>query len=168
MNINSRNISIIYLFLYFSLLLGFYFNEDFAGGYVQDYLTHKKIVSYFDVNFAEAFLNYEKFVDKIPRSPIFIILFLILEKISFNETFAKLINLHVSLLIPYFFYLCLKIKYKFKINDIKILLPTIIFLSPYFRSSSIWIADENISLIFLSICFYFFLKFENSEKKKII
>ena len=71
------------------------------------------------------------------------------------------------MLIPYFFYLCLKIKYKFKINDIKILLPTIIFFSPYFRSASIWLGDENISLLFLFICFYFFLKFENSNKKKL-
>ena len=167
MNINSRNISIIYLLLYFSLLLGFYFNEDFAGGYVEDYFLHKRMASYFDANFVEAFLNYDKFVDKIPHSPIFITLFLVLQKITFNEVFAKLINLHFSLLIPYFFYLCLKIKYKFKINDIKILLPAIIFLSPYFRSGSIWIADENVSLVFLSICFYFFLKFEDSKKKKL-
>ena len=167
MNIKSRDISIIYLFLYFSLLLGFYFNEDFAGGYLIDYLAHKRVVGYFDANFIESLLNYEEFDHKIPRSPIFITFFLILEKISFNETFAKLIYLHVSLLIPYFFYLCLKIKYKFKINDIKILLPTIIFLSPYFRSASIWLGDENISLLFLLICFYFFLKFENSNKKKL-
>ena len=165
MKINSRNICIIYLFLYLSLLLGFYFNEDFSGGYLQDYRVHKDVASYFGVNFIEAFLNYEKF--ELPHSPIFITIFLILEKISFNESFAKLINLHFSLLIPYFFYLCLKIKYKFKINDIKILLPSIIFLSPYFRSASIWIADENISLVFLSICFYFFLKFEDSKKKKL-
>ena len=165
MNINSRNICIIYLFLYFSLLLGFYFNEDFAGGYVQDYREHNNTASYFDANFIETFLNYGKF--KMPHSPIFMTLFLIIKKISFNETFAKLISLHLSLLIPYFFYLCLKIKYKIKINDIKILLPAIIFLSPYFRSASIWLADENVSLIFLSICFYFFLKFENSKKKKL-
>ena len=164
MNINSRNIIIIYFFLYFSLLLGFYFNEDFAGGYVEDYFQRKTMASYFDANFVESFLNYDKFVDKIPHSPIFITLFLVLQKITFNEVFAKLINLHLSLLIPYFFYLCLKIKYKIKINDIKILLPSIIFLSPYFRSASIWLADENVSLIFLSFCFYFFLKFENSKK----
>ena len=168
MNINSRNICIIYLFLYFSLLLGFYFNEDFAGGHVQDYREHNNMARYFDENFIGAFLNYGKFkTGTIAHSPIYMAFFLIIKKISFNETFAKLINLHLSLLIPYFFYLCLKIKYKFKINDIKILLPTIIFLSPYFRSASIWLGDENISLLFLLICFYFFLKFENSNKKKL-
>ena len=165
MNINSRNICIIYLFLYFSLLLGLYFNEDFSGGYIQDYGVHKYTASFFTGNFIETFLNYEKL--GLPHSPIFIALFSILHKIFFNETLVKLINLHFSLLIPYFFYLSLKIKYKFKINDIKILLPSIIFLSPYFRSASIWVADENISLIFLSICFYFFVKFEDSKKKEL-
>ena len=161
MNINSKNIFIIYLLLYFSLLLGLYFNENFSGGYIQDYNVHKHIASYFSENFFETFLNYEEL--RLPHSPIFMSLFFILQKISFSETFAKLINLHFSLLIPFFFYLCLKIKYKFKISDIKILLPSIIFFSPYFRSGSIWIADENISLVFLSICFYFFLKFEDSK-----
>ena len=43
MNINSRNISIIYLFLYISLLVGFYFNEDFALGYKSDYLNYRNL-----------------------------------------------------------------------------------------------------------------------------
>ena len=56
MNINSRNISIIYLFLYIYLLLGFYFNEDFAGGYLQDYNLRKYYANYFDANFIETFM----------------------------------------------------------------------------------------------------------------
>ena len=47
MNINSRNINIIYLFLYFSLLVGFYFNEDFALGYKSDYLNYRNFVFLF-------------------------------------------------------------------------------------------------------------------------
>ena len=65
--------------------MGFYFNEDFAGGYVEDYFQRKTMASYFDANFVESFLNYDKFVDKIPHSPIFITLFLVLQKITFNE-----------------------------------------------------------------------------------
>ena len=44
MNINSRNICIIYLFLYFSLLVGFYFNEDFAFGYKADYFLNRNVI----------------------------------------------------------------------------------------------------------------------------
>ena len=166
MNINSRNIYIVYLFLYFSLLVGFYFNEDF-GGYFLDYSLHKDIVSYFDENFNKSFLNFDKLQRTTNHSPIYIIFLLFLQKISFSETFARLISLHLCLLIPYFFYLCLKSQYKFRVNDIKIILPAILFLSPYFRSASFWIGSENISLIFLSICFYFFIKYKNSKKKEL-
>ena len=162
MNINSRNISIIYLLLYISLLLDFYFNEDFALGYKSDYLIYRKLL--FEKDFLHSFLNF-KFTG-IPV-PIYLVLLSFLEKISFNEIFTRLIVLHLSLLIPFFLYLSLKVKYKFEANDIKILLPTIIFFSPYFRSASIWAGNENIALIFLSISLYFFLKYEKTEKKKL-
>ena len=162
MNINSRNISIIYIFLYISLLLGFYFNEDFTLGYKSDYLIYRNLL--FEKDFLHSFLNFK--LGGIPV-PTYLVLLSFLEKISFNEIFTRLIVLHFSLLIPFFLYLCLKIKYEFKANDIKILLPTIIFFSPYFRSSSIWLGSENISLIFLSISLYFFLKYEKTEKKKL-
>ena len=162
MNINFRNISIIYIFLYISLLLGFYFNEDFVLGYKSDYLNYKNHL--FEKDFLHSFLNYK--LSGIPV-PTYLVLLSFLEKISSNEIFTRLIVLHFSLLMPFFLYLCLKVKYEFKANDIKILLPTIIFFSPYFRSSSIWLGSENISLIFFSISLYFFLKYEKTEKKKL-
>ena len=166
MNINSRNIFIIYLLLYFSLLVGFYFNEDFALGYITDYSLHKNlVVVFFYENFSHSLLNFDKFATN--HSPIYIIFFLFLEKISFSENFSRLIVLHLSLLIPYFFYLCLKIKYKFQKENLVILIPCIIFFSPYFRSSSIWLGSENLSIIFLLVSFYFFLKYEAIEEKNL-
>ena len=165
MNINPKNIYITYLFLYFSLLLGFYFNEDFGLGYITDYSVLKLYVPLFEKNFVNTLLNFD--VLGTSHSPIYYIFVLFLEKISFNETFSRLINLHVSLLIPYFFYLCLKIKYKFKKENLYILIPCIIFFSPYFRSSSIWLGSENLSLLFLLISFYFFLKHDATEEKNL-
>ena len=166
MNINFRNISIIYLFLYFSLLVGFYFNEDFAFGYKADYSWHRHvIISPLKEDFLKTLLNFDKFM--MSHSPIYYISFLFLEKISFNETVSRLINLHICLLIPYFFYLCLKLKYKFQKENLKSLLPCIIFFSPYFRSSSLWLGSENLSLIFLLVSFYFFLKYESNKKKSL-
>jgi len=92
MNINSRNISIIYLFLYISLLLGFYFNEDFALGYKSDNLIYRNLL--FEKDFLHSFLNIK--FDGLP-SPIYLILLSFLEKISFNEIFTRLIALHFSL-----------------------------------------------------------------------
>jgi len=166
MNINSRSINIIYLFLYFSLLVGFYFNEDFAFGYRTDYsLHHYLIISLLKEDFLKTLLNFDKFM--MSHSPIYYIFFLFLEKISFNETISRLINLHISLLIPYFFYLCLKLKYKFQKENLKSLLPCIIFFSPYFRSSSFWLGSENLSLIFLLVSFYFFLKYTSSKERNL-
>ncbi len=165
MNINSRNIFIIYLLLYFSLLVGFYFNEDFGLGYITDYSVLKLHASSFKKDFVKTLLNFDKLGTS--HSPIYYISFLFLEKISFNETFSRLINLHVSLLIPYFFYLCLKIKYKFQKENLVILIPCIIFFSPYFRSSSIWLGSENLSLLFLLISFYFFLKYDAIKEKNL-
>ena len=167
MNINFRNISIIYLFLYISLLVGFYFNEDFTLGSKIDYLSFRNNIFLSENDFVYSLLNFDKLSGGHPLL-IYQILLLFLEKMPFSENFTRLIFLHFSLLLPFFLYLCLKIKYEFKANDIKILLPTIIFFSPYFRSASIWLLSENISLIFLSISLYFFLKYEKTEKKKII
>tara|TARA_B100000686_G_C16636351_1_gene887510 strand:- start:164 stop:1132 length:969 start_codon:yes stop_codon:yes gene_type:complete len=44
------------------------------------------------------------------------------------------------------------------------LLPAIIFISPYFRSSSIWIGPENLSLIFFLASVYFFLRHEKQKQ----
>ena len=166
MNISSRNILVIYIFLYISLLIGFYFNEDFALGYISDYSIHKnRIVPFFKEDFFESLLNFDRF--ESVHSPIYIIIFLFIEKISFSENFSRLICLHFSLLIPYFFYLCLKTKYKFKKEHLCNLIPCILFISPYFRSSAIWLGSENISLIFLLISFYFFLKYEDIEEKNL-
>ena len=163
MNINSRNIYIVYILLYFSLLIGFYFKEDFALGYISDYYGGKQFVYLFEKDFVKTLLNFDKFTTS--HSPIYYIFVLFLEKISFNEIVSRLINLHTSLLIPYFFYLSLKLKYKFQKEDLRSLIPCIILFSPYFRSSSIWIGSENISLLFLIISFYFFLKYESNKEK---
>ena len=101
MNINSRNIYVAYILLYFSLLVGFYFNEDFALGYIIDYYGGKQFVSSFEKDFLKTLLNFDKFTTS--HSPIYYIFVLFLEKISFNETVLRLINLHTSLLIPIFF-----------------------------------------------------------------
>ena len=165
MKIKLTNIYFIYFLLYVSLLVGFYFNEDFALGYLSDYSQHKIFVNLFERDFIYILLNFDKYTTS--HSPIYYIFFLFLKKISFNENILRLIVLHLSLLIPYFFFLCLKLKYKFQKQYLKFLLPCIIFFSPYFRSSAIWLGSENLSLIFLSVSIYFFLKYENSKKKKL-
>jgi len=75
MNISSKNIYIIYLFLYFSLLVGFYFNEDFAFGYRSDYFTHyHEVHAAFKENFTNTLLNFDTRTGT-SHSPIYYIFF---------------------------------------------------------------------------------------------
>ena len=164
MKITKNKIIFFYLFLYVSLILGFYFNEDFAGGFKKDYdLHHWLIENLFQQGILYGLLNYDIYY--VPHSPLFIIYIVILEKFFINEELYKLINLHICLLLPLIIGLSLKYKYNLRNTDPKILIPSLIFISPYFRSGSIWIDDNIFSLIFLSLSILFLIKFEKSEDK---
>ena len=65
---------------------------------------------------------------------------------------------------PYLFFLCLQIKYGDAKKNLLCLLPAIIFISPYFRSSSIWVGSENLSIIFFLASVYFFLRHEKEKQ----
>ena len=169
MNLKNYHIRITYFILYLSLLFGFFLNEDFTIGSKVDYLVHLEIVKRFQNDFLHTLLNFSnKDLDfTTAHSPFFYITILFLKKFFLgNEFLIRFLNLHLSLLIPYIFYLLLKIEYNFKKNDLRFLIPGLFFLSPYFRSGSIWIGSENISLIFLFGSFYFFKIFISNENKK--
>ena len=162
MKINSKKIFYFYISLYLTLLIGFYFNEDFAGGYKVDYLIYKNITSVFNSDLKNSLIFYERF--GIDTSPIFILLLTYIYKIFSNDTFVRFLNLNFSLILPYLFFLCLKIKYGSTKKYLLSLLPAIIIISPYFRSSSIWVGPENLSIIFFLASVYFFLRHENEKQ----
>ena len=85
----------------------------------------------------------------------------------FGDVIGRLINMHFILLLPYFVYLSLKLRFNFKNDDIKKLLPVIFFISPYFRAGAFWIDDNIIGLTFLTISFYFYLRFEKNENNDL-
>ena len=162
MKLERNYIILYYLFLYLSLLVGFYYGEDFAGGFKYDLQTHKMLLNnLFNENIIYGLLNYDIFY--IPHSPIFIIYLLFLKKIFIFEEVYRLINLHFSLLLPFFIGLSLKIKYGLKKNDIRYLLPSIFIFSPYFRAGCIWTDDNLLAMVFLSISVYFFVKHEKDK-----
>ena len=124
------------IILYFSLLIGFYYNEDSTGGALIDYFGQKPISINFSNDFLNTFLNYDE--EATRHSPVLIILLSFLEKFQVNDLLIRLINLHICLILPIIFYKCLEIKF-FNIDKrYLILLSGLIFLSPTFRSLSIW------------------------------
>ena len=110
----DRNLIILYyLALYFSLLIGFYYGEDFAGGFKYDLQTHNMLIeNLFNKGLGYGLLNYDIYY--VPHSPIFIIYIFFLKKIFVLDELYKIINLHFSLLIPNFVGLSLRIKYRLK------------------------------------------------------
>ena len=167
MKIEKNKILYIYIFSYLSMYLGFFNNEDFAFGTIKDYLVHIHAANLMEQGIASTFLNYDNLDGgAIPHSPVYILYFMYVQNI-FGDVLGRLINMHLILLLPYFFYLSLKLKFNFDKNDIRNLLPLIFFISPYFRSGALWIDDNVIGLTFLTFSIYYYLKFENNKKKSL-
>ena len=152
----------IYILFLSSLLFGLYLNEDLTGGAIYDYNLHTNVVEIlFSESIIYGLLNYENVGS---HSPLFIILLKFLTQQS--ELIGRLIYLIFSSFIVVIFYKILKLR--FEANSLLIfLLSNFFFLSPYFRSYSIWPGDETFSLILFCFSIYFFLKFSNQNSSKI-
>ena len=169
MTINKNKIFYILLSLYASMYLGFFNNEDFVSGTIDDYKIHLAAADLMRVDIVGSILRYDSLKVKegvIPHSPIYILYFTYMHDF-FGNIVGRLVNMHFILLIPFFVYLSLKLKFNFNKNDIKNFLPLIFFISPYFRAGAIWMDDNVIGLTSLTISFYLYLKFENNKNKNL-
>ncbi len=161
----SSKFLVIIILSYSSLILGFLLNEDSAGGALYDYNFHLGVREFF---LQDTFNALKNFADvKSYHSPIFYIFlkYLLLP----GDTFGRLIFLHISILIPIVFFLCLKKKLSY--NHLTIFyLSCFFFISPYFRSIAIWPGDENLALLFFLVSIYFYFSFIKStnDRDKII
>ena len=80
-----------------------------------------------------------------------------------NDIFFKIFNLNFNILIIFIFYNILKILFKETNKSYLLIFSSVIFISPTFRSSSVWPDSFLCGLLFFLISVYFFVKF----KKKI-
>jgi|SaaInlStandDraft_2_1057019.scaffolds.fasta_scaffold49891_2 hypothetical protein len=148
---------IIYFGFCLSLFIGLLFEENSSGGSKMDYEYLIPYVENFKVNFLNGLNIFLLNPSTSIHSPVHYILISILIKITDSIFFVKIFYVLISCLLPYIFYLILKTKYNSKKNFI-FLFSLIIFFSPYFRSSAIWILSENLSLILFSLSILFYLK----------
>ena len=131
MKLKNNYLIIYYLILYVTLLIGFYFGEDFARGFEYDYQIHQNLIKdLFGASITYGLLNYDN--NYVPHSPLFIIYIVIFEKIFVYADLFRFINLHICLLIPIFSGLCLKYRFNLKKNDPIYLLPSIFFFLSVF------------------------------------
>jgi len=159
---NFFNKEIVILFiLYLSLIISFIYGENSTGGALLDYMNQKKASEQFSLNFFDTLNQYDNFSTR--HSPILIIILGFFEKFNFSDYIIRLIYLHFCLLLPFFFYECLKIKFSRDHKNICFLITFLIFLSPTFRSLTIWPDSRVIGLLFFTLSIFFYLKFLNEK-----
>ena len=167
---NRIEYQIIFLliFLYISVLLGFILSENSSGGAFLDYVNQKEITGFFANNFLFTFLNYDDYTTR--HSPVLLIALSFFERVQLDDYLIRLIYFHICLILPISFFYILKLKFKDQQLEIKYLLILVglIFLSPIFRSLSIWPDSRLIGLTFFTTSILFFLKFIEKKKTSFI
>ena len=163
-NINNNNV-LFSLLLYLSLIIGFIIDENLNHGSYQDWARANILVIWeFSSNFVETFLNYEKL--EMRHSPIYLIFLSSLLNLGLDFYQIRFLHMHLSIPLIIIFYKCLKLKFdNINFNSLQ-LLSLIIFLSPTFRSLSIWPDSRLPGLLFFILSIYFFLKFDKENNLK--
>ena len=155
--------SCLLLFLFLFFIYGFVIGENSAGGggYNGDFqTTFENLQLFVNNNFLEAIkLTTDNNLYYTNRPPLLYILHSFLNPFSNNKELYRLSVFFISLLVPLFFYLSLRIKFKKVHNIFLIFLSFLILLSPYFRTSSYWGLEENYAFITLFLSFIFLKKF---------
>jgi len=163
---NSNTISIICFFiLYLSLIIGFLYNENLNYGSYGDWInSNLEPTKDFSDNFLNTFLNFDQYGHR--HSPVYVIFLSLFLDLGFDIDQVRLIHLHLSISLVVIFYMCLKLKFKDINNNYLIALSLILFLSPTFRSLSIWPDSRLPGLTFFVLTIYFFLKFKKTNHFK--
>ena len=137
------NYFLIFFIFYTSLLVGFYFGEDLNSGASNDWFgVNYPVISDLSLDLKKTLLNYEDYNHR--HSPIYLIFLSFFDKIGFSPDTIRFVHLNLSLLLVYFFYKCLVFQFSDIKREILIILSCSIFLSPTFRSLSIWVDSRNI------------------------
>ena len=158
---NQFNI-FFFIILYASLVVGFFFGEDLNYGATGDwYHTDFPVIKDLSINLKKTLLNYEIYGHR--HSPVYLIILSQLRKIGFSYDLIRFLHLNISILLIFFFYKCLELKFDSIKKSILILLSLSIFLSPTFRSLAIWPSTRSVGLIFFVLSIYEFLKFQKNN-----
>ncbi len=155
---------VFFSFFYLSLILGFLLSENSTGGALIDYNNQKNIAINFANNFKDTLLNYDNYSTR--HSPILIILLSFLEKINLPDSYIRLVHLHICLFLPFIFYKIINEQIESSSKRIALILTGLIFLSPTFRSLSIWPDSRLIGLSFFSLSIFYYLKFCKGKQFK--
>jgi len=172
---NNTLYMILILFSLSSFIYGFVIREDSAGGGKFDFLntwTNQKI---FNENTTIASIKNTK-TSEIKLSinshfPSSYIINKFLNPFSKNKENFLISIFILNIFLPIIFFLILKKNYKKQNLYLLACFSSIIYLSPYYRTSSYWAGMENYGLLMMVISYYFYsiyLKEVNNKKKYIL
>jgi len=162
--IKYKKISLYTLFV-LSLFIGFILQENSSGGAKIDHDFFQIYINFFYLDFYDGLEKFLENPSTIIQLPVFYIIISFFLKIIDNLVVLKFGYILICSFLPLIFFLILKKKFQFE-KEFLFYFSLLIFLSPYFRTSSIWLLGDNLSLIFLSLSILFYLKFQ--DKKKIL
>jgi len=163
---NTKNL-LIFLILYISLLLGFLLDENLNFGSYYDWIhVYVPPIQDFANNFYETLIGFEKYGQR--HSPFYIIFLSLLLRLGLDLDTVRFLHMNGCIVFIFLFYHCLKLRFKDIDKFTLQLLSMFIFLSPTFRSLSIWPDSRLPGLIIFVLSIYFFLKFmKNNGHKKV-
>ena len=160
-NLKFNNFYLFILF-YLSLVIGFYLGEDLNFGATADWFrTDLPVIKDLSYDLKNTLLNYESYGHR--HSPVYLIFLSFLKNIGFSYDALRFFHLNISILLIYFFYKCLILKFDQVEKSLLIILSLSIFLSPTFRSLAIWPSSRIIGLLFFVLSIYEFLKFQKNN-----
>ena len=160
---SSISKTIIYILFILSLFVGLIFQENSAGGAVHDINHLLPYIDKFQAGFKTGMQYYLNNINI--HSPFFFILISYLNNLFNNIFYTEILYILISSVLPILFYRILKIKFDYNKN-LLFLVSCLIFVSPYFRSSAIWLLGDNLALIFFSISIIYYLKFSNDKNNR--
>ena len=157
------NVYDLIIFLPFiSFILGFSINENSAGagGYDGDSSWIRKNIDIFlNNNLKDAILHPEFFGN---RSPLIYVIHKLVNPFFGDFEMYRFCGFIFSLLGPIFFYQFLKNKYIKTDKKILFLISSILYLSPYYRTSAFWGLNENYGIVTSILSLFFLLKVKNN------
>ena len=154
------NKSFVYFLFFCSLLVSLIFQENSSGGSRIDHIIMEPFIDHLKLNLYEGikyFINSGQV-----HSPIFYIVIANLKNVFGNHIVSSL-YLIISSTLPLITYNLLKTKFSKTDKNYLFYLSLLIFLSPFFRSSAVWLTNDNLALVFFALSIKYFFKISNSN-----
>ena len=152
---SSINIS-LGLLIIVSFFIGFYFQENSSGGAIDFSHYYNNFKLFYGKNLLK--INWYDYESSSLPLYYFVTYFFYNPE---NLILIKIFNLFLSFFCLFLFYKILNIHLKLN-NSLSFLLSSTILLSPYFRTSTFWMMEENFPILMTFITIYFYV----SLKKK--